>query len=311
VSIKRRAVGVVGARGHVGSELLPILAAHPGVEIRWVTSSSAAGKPVPGTSHVFREADPGLLAREPVEAVVLALPNGESDTWASAAGGAVVVDLSADHRFDDAWVYGQPERFRTRIAGASRIASPGCYATAAQLALAPLRELLDGPAHAFGVSGYSGAGTARSEKNDPEVLRDNLLPYSLVGHTHERELCRHLDHRVHFSPHVASFFRGLSVTVSVELSRSVNATELGELFARAYGNEPFVELTPDPPRPRDSVGRHGVRLGGFTLAEDGRHVVLVSALDNLLGGAASQAVRALNLALGMQEQLGLDTAVTR
>jgi N-acetyl-gamma-glutamyl-phosphate reductase common form len=296
-------VGVVGARGHVGGELLPILLAHG--EVAWVTSSSAAGQAVPGSKLVFRAADPAVLASDPVDAILLALPNGESNAWAAAAGDAVVVDLSADHRFEDAWAYGQLERFRATIRGAKRIASPGCYATAAQLAIAPLVDVLAGPAHVFGVSGYSGAGTTKSERNDPEVLRDNLLPYALVGHMHERELRRHLGHRVYFTPHVAQFFRGLVVTVSAELSRPVTEGEIAERFGKAYGDEPFVTILREPPRPRDSVGTHGVRIGGFALGDEGRHVVVVSALDNLLGGAASQAVRAMNLALGLDERAGV------
>ena len=299
-------VGVVGARGYVGGELLPILFRHGGVEVAWVTSSTAAGQPVQGSSLVFQKADPAILGEQPVDAVILALPNGEAAAWAKAAGDAVVVDLSADHRFDDAWAYGQPERFRERIRGSKRIAAPGCYATAAQLAIAPLLDVLSGPAHVFGVSGYSGAGTTKSEKNDPEVLRDNVLPYSLVGHTHEKELRRHLGGaRVYFTPHVAAFFRGLVVTVSTELARPLAQAELEERFAKAYGHEAFVTITKEPPRPRDTVGSHGVRVGGLSLGDEGRHAVVVAALDNLLGGAASHAVRSLNLALGLDERTGV------
>jgi N-acetyl-gamma-glutamyl-phosphate reductase common form len=299
-------VGVVGARGHVGSELLPILARHPAVELAWATSSSAAGAPVPGFGPgvTFRAADPALLETDRVDALLLALPNGEAAAWASRAGDAVVIDLSADHRFDASWVYGQPERFRARMRGAKRIASPGCYATAAQLAAAPLLARVEGSVHAFGVSGYSGAGTARSERNDPEVLRDNLVPYALVGHTHEKELRAH-GVPAYFAPHVASFFRGLVVTVSMKLAEPASLDELSAEYRRAYEGEPFVELAREAPRPRDSVGSHGVRIGGLSVGDGGTHAVVVAALDNLLGGAASQAVRALNLALGLSEDAGL------
>jgi N-acetyl-gamma-glutamyl-phosphate reductase len=215
-----------------------------------------------------------------------------------------VVVLSADHRFDAAWVYGQPERFRARMRGAKRIASPGCYATAAQLAAAPLLGRLDGSVHAFGVSGYSGAGTARSERNDPEALRDNVLPYALVGHTHEEELRAH-GVPAYFAPHVASFFRGLFVTVSMKLAEPGSFEELWAEYRRAYVGEPFVELAREAPRPRDAVGTHGVRIGGLAVGDGGTHAVVVAALDNLLGGAASQAVRGLNLALGLGEGAGL------
>lgn len=301
--MKRSSVGVVGARGYVGSELLPMLVRHPELELAWVTSSSQVGEPVvaaAGLSYVA--ADPSAVT--PVDVLVLALPNGESARWVERAGSALVVDLSTDHRFDPAWVYAQPERFRDRIRGARRLSCPGCYATAAQLAIAPVVDRVQS-AHVFGVSGYSGAGTARTERNDPEVLRDNLLPYALVGHAHERELTHHLGRPIRFVPHVAPFFRGLSVTVSLELD-PLSRAELEARYADAYAAEPFVELGAEPPRPRDAAGTHGVRVGGLARTDDGAHVVVVAALDNLLGGAASQALRATNLALGFDESLGLE-----
>lgn len=298
-------VGVVGARGYVGSELLPMIARHPELELAWVTSTSQVGEFVQAAPSLrYVAADPGLLVSAPVDVVMLALPNGQSEAWAAAAGAALVVDLSTDHRFDSSWAYAQPERFRERIVGSRRVSCPGCYATAAQLAIAPLVDLVSS-AHAFGVSGYSGAGTARTERNDPEVLRDNLLPYALVGHAHERELSHHLGQAIRFMPHVAPFFRGLTVTASMELSRPLRRDEAEARYVAAYENEPFVEWLIEPPHPRDSVGTHGVRVGGLSLSEDGRHAVVVGALDNLLGGAASQALRATNLALGLDEGAGL------
>lgn len=296
-------VGVVGARGYVGSELLPMLLRHPSLELAWVTSSSQAGEPVQvAPSLRYRAAEPVLLETDPVDVLMLALPNGESNAWAARAGDSLVVDLSTDHRFDKAWVYALPERFRARIAGARRVSCPGCYATAAQLAAAPLLDVASS-IHAFGVSGTSGAGTARTERNDPEVVRDNLIPYALVGHAHERELAFHLGRPVHFMPHVAPFFRGLSVTVSMDLQVTMSQQAVLERYQEAYAAEPFVTLVDDAPRPRDSVGTHGVRIGGISVLE--RHVVVVAALDNLLGGAASQALRATNLALGLPEAAGL------
>lgn len=296
-------VGVVGARGYVGSELLPMLVRHPSLELAWVTSSSQAGEPVQmaPTLH-YRAADPALLDTDPVDVVMLALPNGQSSAWAARAGASLVVDLSTDHRFDVAWVYAQPERFRARIRGARRVSCPGCYATAAQLAALPLVDQATS-IHVFGVSGTSGAGTARTERNDPEVVRDNLIPYALVGHAHERELAFQLRSPVHFMPHVAPFFRGLSVTVSMDLREPLDREEVLERYREAYAAEPFVELLDEAPRPRDSVGTHGVRIGGISVLD--RHVVVVATLDNLLGGAASQALRATNLALGLPESAGL------
>ena len=121
----------------------------------------------------------------------------------------MIVDLSADYRFDPTLVLrpaGTHARRATPASAASAI--PGCYATAMQLAIAPMRDVLDGPVQCFGVSGYSGAGTTPSDKNDPDKLRDNLMPYALAGHVHEREVSAQLGHPVEFMPHVAPHFRG-------------------------------------------------------------------------------------------------------
>jgi hypothetical protein len=165
---------------------------------------------------------PEAVAAWPVDVVVLALPNGHAPAYAALARpDVVVIDLSADHRFDPAWVYGLPERTRDRVANARRIANPGCYATGIQLGLGPLLPHLAGPPHVFGVSGYSGAGTTPSPRNDPARLHDNMLPYALTGHVHEREASAQLGRPVHFMPHVGAWFRGISLTISAPLARTL------------------------------------------------------------------------------------------
>ncbi|HEU4535731.1 MAG TPA: N-acetyl-gamma-glutamyl-phosphate reductase, partial [Polyangiaceae bacterium] len=311
------ALGVVGARGYVGAELLALLAGHPDFGLALATSREHAGRPVaavaPGlpAGLAFEALGAADCAARRLDAYVLALPNGQAAEYAAAIGAArpdaVVVDLSADHRFDAAWRYGQPERRRRELAGARRVANPGCYATAMQLALAPLVPRLGGPAHAFGVSGHSGAGSAPSPRNDPARLRDNLLPYALVGHVHEREVSHQLGVEVSFSPHVAPFFRGLSVTVQAPLRPGESLASVDAAFREAYGGEPLVRyLGPgEPPSPRDAASRHDVTVGGLAVAGDGRRVGVVAALDNLLAGAATQALRNLNLAFGLPENRGV------
>lgn len=290
-------VGIVGSRGYVGKELVDLVDRHESLELALSVSQRD------GLS-------PEDVARKELDAYFLALPNGASAPYVEsitrARPDAVIVDLSADHRFDNAWVYGQPERRRQEIHGARRISNPGCYATAMQLAIGPLLPFHEGPVTAFGVSGYSGAGTSPSPKNDPEVLRDNLLPYALADHVHEREVARQLDCRLFFSPHVAPFFRGITVTVSAALSAPQTKGALEERYRAAYGGEPLVRLSVDPPLVRDNAGKHHVAIGGLTVSRDGRHAVVVATIDNLLGGAASQALRNLNLALGLPELSGID-----
>lgn len=307
------AVGLVGARGHVGGELVRLLAGHPGLSLARAASRQGVGAPLASlwpdapADVVVEDMSPETVARWPVDALVLALPNELAPGYVRAlpdrTGGPVVVDLSADHRFDDAWVYGLPERHRARIAGARRIANPGCYATGIQLGVAPALPLLAGAPQVFGVSGYSGAGTTPSPRNDPARLRDNLMAYSLTGHVHEREATRHLGRPVRFVPHVAAFFRGISLTITLPLARPETAASLLARWREAYAGEPLVRVVAEVPEVQAAAGRHGVAIGGF--AVDGTHAVLVVTLDNLLKGAATQALQNLNLALGLPERLGV------
>ena len=159
----------------------------------------------------------------------------------------------------------------------------------------------------FGVSGYSGAGTTPSRKNDPAVLAENLLPYSLADHVHEREVSHHLGRDIRFLPHVAPFFRGISLTVAIELGRTATADELLARYRDFYSGCPLVEVAADAPEVRDVRGRHQVAIGGFTVsARQPSRIAVVAALDNLLKGAATQAVQNLNLAFGLEPLAGLD-----
>jgi len=198
-----------------------------------------------------------------------------------------------------------PEHHRKDIQGHRRIANPGCYATGAQAAIWPFLNLLEGSPHIFGVSGYSGAGTTPSEKNDPKVLKDNLLPYALSGHTHEKEVSHHLGTKVCFMPHVASFFRGISLTVSMRLKEKTTLKEVQGILDRAYENEELIKIQKAIPLVRDNVEQPYVALGGITLSEDGQDLVVVATLDNLLKGAATQAVQNMNIAMGWEELSGI------
>jgi N-acetyl-gamma-glutamyl-phosphate reductase len=313
-------VGIVGARGHVGAELIRLIAAHPRFELAYVGSRELAGQRVADHSDAYdgelRYTSPtnAELPTLGADAVVLALPNGKAADCVAAfdVTGAdhaiidpVIIDLSADYRFDDGWYYGLPELTRDRYAGQRRISNPGCYATAMQLAVAPMRDRLDGPAQCFGVSGYSGAGTTPSDKNDPEKLRDNLMPYALTGHIHEREVTRHLGHAVEFMPHVAPHFRGLTITANLHLSAPVTRAEAIAAYRDAYRDEPLVRVLDDAPWVSRIAGRHHVEIGGFALSDDGRRLVVVATEDNLLKGAATQALQNLNLAFGFAETTGI------
>ncbi|QII29742.1 N-acetyl-gamma-glutamyl-phosphate reductase [Stenotrophomonas maltophilia] len=304
-------VGIVGARGHTGAELIRLVAAHPNLQLGFVSSRELAGQRV--SDHYpqwqgelqFENLDADAVAAKGVDAVILALPNGLAAPFVAALETAkpdtVIVDLSADYRFDTAWYYGLPELTRDRYNGQKHISNPGCYATAMQLAIHPLRDLLAGPPQCFGVSGYSGAGTSPSDKNNVELLADNLMPYALTNHVHEREVSVQLGVAVEFMPHVAPHFRGITLTANLWLNRVQTREQIVERFQQAYAGEALIEVVDEAPWVSRIAGRHGAQVGGFTLAPGGKRVVVVATLDNLLKGAATQAMQNLNLALGIDE----------
>lgn len=313
-------VGIVGARGFVGGELIRLFAAHPRFELAYVSSRGLDGQRVADHIDVdtgdlrYSATDHAGLPSLGADAVVLALPNGKAAACVDAFDAAgvdpdfqqpVIIDLSADYRFDDAWYYGLPELTRSRYAGQRRISNPGCYATAMQLLLVPMREWLDGPAQCFGVSGYSGAGTTPSDRNNVELLRDNLMPYSLIGHVHEREVSRQLDHPVQFLPHVAPHFRGLTITANMTLREALDLDAVKAIYRDRYAGEPLVRVQDDAPWVSRIANQHHVDIGGFTLSADGRRLVAVATLDNLLKGAATQALQNLNVAFGFDELCGI------
>jgi len=312
---KARRLGLIGARGYVGAELIRLIAGHPSLQLAFVSSRERKGDllrahhPDFGGDLRYELLDPDAAAARGVDAIILALPNGMAAPYVAAvdavAPWTVLIDLSADYRFDDGWYYGLPELTRANFRANKRISNPGCYATAMQLAIAPMLGELDGPVQCFGVSGYSGAGTSPSDKNNPDKLRDNLMPYALTGHIHEREVSEQLGHPVEFMPHVAAHFRGLTITANLHLSRPWALDEVRERYRRHYADEPLLRVLDDAPWVSRIAGRHEVEVGGFTLSRDGRRLVVVATEDNLLKGAATQALQNLNRAFGLDEMTGI------
>lgn len=312
-----RVINLVGGRGYTGSELLSLIAKHPQMNLGVASSRSHAGVKIsstcdgwPDDGRVFTQLEPDAIAGHPADAWVLALPNGLSGEWVRSISAefptSVILDLSADYRFDPQWVYGLPERFRQQLKSAKRIANPGCYATGSQLGLLPLKNRLVSEPVIFGVSGYSGAGKTPSPRNDPDVLQDNLIPYALSGHVHEKEISYQLQANVRFMPHVAAFFRGISLTIAVSLDKATSTEQLEGIFRQYYAGEDLVSVSGEIPQVSEVQGRPNVEIGGFAVdARDPTRASLVVVLDNLLKGAASQAMQNLNLALGLAEKSGI------
>lgn len=305
----RREVALVGARGFVGGEIIRILRDHPFLSLHTVVSRALVGQPVSGTGRIYEALTPEELRERCADSgvapvVILAVPNGETAPWVHALydRNVIIIDLSSDFRLDPAWAYGLPELNRASVRKKTRISNPGCYATGIQIGLAPFVDLLEVPPHAFGVSGYSGAGTKASDKNNPELLRENVMPYSLTDHSHEREVSHHLT-PVRFLPHVASFFRGMIITLSCTLKEPLTAAQAAVRVRTRYRGEPLVRVIDETPLPRTAVDTHGVCIGGFS--SHGNQLAFSVTLDNLLKGAATQAIQNVNIACDLPEFLGI------
>lgn len=310
-----KSIGIIGARGHTGAELIRLIARHSILKLAFVSSRELEGQRVADHNDAYagelryEHLDPQAVAAKAADIVILALPNGKAAPYVAAldayAPETLIVDLSADYRFDAVWYYGLPELTRDAWRGERRISNPGCYATAMQLSIAPLQDLLAAPPVCFGVSGYSGAGTAPSDRNDPDKLCDNLMPYALTGHTHEKEASFRLGIPVEFMPHVAPHFRGLTVTTNLYLSDTMKRDDVLAKFRDAYAGERLVRVVDDPPWVNRMAGRHHTEIGGFAMSADGRRVVVVATLDNLLKGAATQALQNINRAIGVDEYMAI------
>ncbi|RVD87642.1 uncharacterized protein DFL_001862 [Arthrobotrys flagrans] len=315
-------VALVGARGYTGQALISLINKHPYLSLSHVSSRELAGQRLQGYdkadihySNLNVEDIKKMQENDEVDAWIMALPNGVCKPFVDgivAGGGArepgssLIVDLSADYRFDDSWTYGLPELIkREKIAQATRIANPGCYATAAQLAISPLLDNIAGSPTIFGVSGYSGAGTKPSPKNDVENLTDNLVAYSLTDHIHEREISRQLGVDVGFMPHVAVWFQGIHHTINIPLRKEMTSREIRNLFQDRYAGEKLVKVVGEAPSVKKISGKHGVEIGAFAVHSSGKRVVVCATIDNLLKGAATQCLQNMNLALGYDEFEGI------
>lgn len=300
-------VALIGARGYTGQALISLLNSHPNMELAVVSSRELAGTKLQGYDKaeiIYDNLSPDdvkeMEKRGEIDCWVMALPNGVCKPFVEAVHDgrkatehkSIIVDLSADYRFDDKWTYGLPELVsRQKIHDSLDISNPGCYATGAQLGLAPILEHLGGEPSVFGVSGYSGAGTKPSPKNDVELLTNNLIPYSLTDHIHEREISAQLGHNVAFSPHVAVWFQGIHHTINIPLNKTMTSRDIRQLYQERYAGEKLVKVVGEAPTVKAISGKHGVEIGGFAVHSSGKRVVVCATIDNLLKGAATQCLR--------------------
>jgi len=339
-------VAVLGAAGYAGGELLRLLLGHPEISSWIATSRSQAGKPVgevhpglaPLTDARFAGASPTEAARG-ADVVFLSLEHGESSRVAGevlAAGPGLVVDLAADFRVRDpalyeryygphpapellpCFTYGLADVVGERLRGARAIAAPGCFATAAQLALYPLaRAGLDVTPSLFAVTGSSGAGVLPRPTTHHPARAHNLFAYSVLSHRHEAEVLQgwrgwigRPDATARLMTHSGPFVRGIHLTLHAWLPRLAGVdggepgTAAARWYAEAYRDRPFVRVLAAPPELTHAVGTNYALIHAVESA-DGREVQVMVAMDNLVKGAGGQAIQAMNLALGIEETTGL------
>ena len=308
-------ISIVGARGYVAEELIKIILRHNEFKLGFIGSHSHGGELVDeifpalaGQNIKFENIQPENIKNFSSEIYVLAVPNGIAKKYVKALKNTPckIIDLSYDMRFDNEWVYGLTEKNRKLIRAASKVSNPGCYATGAQLGLAPLLEKLAENPVIFGVSGYSGTGRTPSDKNNPKYLYENFLPYQMTEHGHEVEISHHLGRDVNFIPHVAPHFRGISLTIHFRLKSQLSASKLLSLFKHYYAQEVLIKVSVSIPEVQKTAHTPNVNIGGFKMSKrDPNRGVFVVTLDNLLKGAASQAMQNINLMFNMPELNGI------
>lgn len=342
-----RAVGIVGASGYGGVELVRLLDAHPELEVRVLAAHSQAGAPVASLfpnlagARTFDAVDVDQLAE--LDLVFLATPHGAALELGGALhdAGTRTVDLSGAHRLDAAgfatWYgeahprpdlvpapYGLPEWFRDDVVGATLVANPGCYVTAALLSLLPVAGLVEpGTVVVDGKSGSSGAGRAAKDNLHFAHVHGDVTAYGLPAHRHTGEIELWLSHvrgddgpvprpgsgdlgPVQFSPHLVPMARGLLTTSVASLRDGVTADDVQDALHAAYDDEPFVAVLPAGSFPHTKAvhGSNGVHVAA-TVDPRTNRVVVVAAEDNLGKGAAGQAIQNANLLLGLPETAGL------
>jgi N-acetyl-gamma-glutamyl-phosphate reductase len=341
---KKFRIAIAGASGYAGAELVRLAAAHPYFDIAAVTSEKSAGQPVASVfpsltgvvQHTFEALAPEALA-ERADALFLALPHTKSQEPVALCmkAGKLVVDLSADYRLKsvaayEQWyqtphahpallqeaVYGLPELHRSAIAKAKLVASPGCYPTAAILQLAPLfaKGLVQLDSIVIDAkSGVSGAGRSPALPYHFPEAHESLEPYKIGKHRHIPEIEQELSGvmetpgavTIAFTPHLVPMNRGILSTAYCKLKTEIKLPELRALYREFYKGERFIRLYEDIiPNPRYIKGSNFCDIGVYADQRAG-WVVTVAAVDNLVKGAAGQAIQAMNLMMGIPEETGL------
>ncbi|MBL6817814.1 MAG: N-acetyl-gamma-glutamyl-phosphate reductase [Proteobacteria bacterium] len=306
-------IAILGGRGYVGQEIIKIINNHPYFFISDIYSKTSKGKLVDDytklKSLTYKLLDsPDKLDYKNIDIVIMALSNNKSSDYVKSIEeydpNIIIIDISADYRFDDRWAYKLPELAVSDEK--RRISNPGCYASAIQFSLFPIKHLIDGKVSCMGISGYSGAGATPNDKNNPINLEDNIIPYSLSGHIHEKEVMKHCYKDISFSPHVANFFRGILITSHIKLTKKLSNSEIHNIYQTFYKGKELIKVIKEIPMINKVSNSHYVYIGGFEVDESGYGLTVCCTLDNLLKGAATQVIQNLNYACNLDELTGIN-----
>lgn len=333
---------IIGATGYTGSELVRLINNHPKIELKLITSESRQGEQFSDVhphfggiqDYVLQSAD-AIASYDSLDVVLMALPHGVSMTYVERfqQKSFKIVDLSGDYRlstpqvyedwynrdhshpagFEDA-VYGLPELHRQAIEKAQLVANPGCYPTSAILGLAPLIKndmISDDQIIVDAKSGVTGAGIKPKVTTHFSNVSDNFKSYGLKNHRHTIEIEEQLGNlrqeqvQVQFTPHLLPVDRGILATIYSRPNNAIKEAELQELYAVFYAAHPFVRLRKNPPTLKDVRGTNFCDLF-VTYDERTNRIITIAAIDNLVKGAAGQAIQNLNLMFGLEETTGLN-----
>lgn len=308
---ERLTVAVVGASGYTGAETLRWCLGHPQLDVIGATSRKHAGQ---STRDVWAHLPEVPITAEipAADVLFLCLPHGEAANLAPALDARIVIDLSGDHRLPSAfhvehygfvresapWVYGLPELGHERLLGQTRIANPGCFATALALALLPAAGAFRGRVQATGLTGSTGSGATPSQGTHHPLRAENLRPYKVLGHQHVPEVEQAVAGlQLDFVPISAPLRRGILVTAQLPGLKA-------HRWLDAYARNPLVRVSTQPPELLDVLGSARAHIG---VVESAHSTAVFCVIDNLCRGAGSQAVSNLNVAMGWPVDLGLQT----
>ena len=313
-----KSVGIIGANGYTGSELVRLLAFHPKVELQFLYSRSNAGIKI---SEIY----PDLISvcemtltnkTEEVDILFLCLPHQESKNWLMENPqdeNVLIIDLGNDFRLESNFqernfIYGLPELFKNELKSAKNIANPGCIATAIQLALLPLaKEKLLKDIYTTGITGSTGAGQSLHSTTHFSWRNDNISAYKTLTHQHADEVLKTLNQsnekeiELHFVPWRGDFVRGIFTSSIIKCDLDLN--EIQEKYCDFYKDAPFVNISEKPIDMKQVINTNRCAIH---IEKNNRTIVVHSAIDNLLKGASGQAVQNMNIAMDWEENMGLN-----